>query len=178
MVWIHGFGTGDNKEIFSVASMKKMLIQVETRNYNNIIEWNSWIPQKINIFGWKLLQDRLPTKDNLAKRNIQMDLNTCYLCNSENETADHLFTSCFTTAIISQSISGCCKIPPIYAFSVHDLFEVHRYVNNNDKRKRLIQSIILTACWTIWFARNKVCFENESVKINKIIGDIKSLSFL
>lgn len=46
--------------------------------------------------AWRLLQDRLPTKSNLVKRNIlpqSGDLN-CPLCNSSPESAAYLFLEC------------------------------------------------------------------------------------
>lgn len=32
--------------------------------------WQSWMPLKVKIFGWRLLQDRLATRDQLVKRGI------------------------------------------------------------------------------------------------------------
>lgn len=32
--------------------------------------WNCYVPAKVTTFVWKLLQNRIPTKDNLAQRGV------------------------------------------------------------------------------------------------------------
>lgn len=45
--------------------------------------------------GWRLVRDRLPTKDNLKRRNIIGDQEEiCCRCKDKAETADHLFLEC------------------------------------------------------------------------------------
>lgn len=55
--------------------------------------WKSRIPSKVLAFSGKLLQDRLPTCEQLLKRgitNINMS-NSCVFCKEERESAQHLF---------------------------------------------------------------------------------------
>lgn len=35
--------------------------------------WDLKVPQKLKIFGWRLLQVRLPTQDHLGRRGIITD---------------------------------------------------------------------------------------------------------
>nr|GEV95460.1 RNA-directed DNA polymerase, eukaryota [Tanacetum cinerariifolium] len=56
--------------------------------------WIKSIPIKINIFAWKLCLDRLPTRVNLAKRNVAVASLLCPLCDSGMEDAAHLFFRC------------------------------------------------------------------------------------
>lgn len=53
-------------------------------------------PIKSSAMAWRLLQDRLPTRVNLAKRNIlpQTGNVNCPFCNRLSETAAHLFVKC------------------------------------------------------------------------------------
>lgn len=39
--------------------------------------WDLKVPQKVKIFGWRLLQDRLPTRDHLGRRGIIVDSENC-----------------------------------------------------------------------------------------------------
>jgi len=32
--------------------------------------WHKDVPLKVVLFAWRLFQDRLPTKDNLYRRNV------------------------------------------------------------------------------------------------------------
>jgi len=58
--------------------------------------WKLQIPSKGKGFIWKLSHKRLPSKDNLQRRNILAggsDTN-CVFCNLGLETADHIFFEC------------------------------------------------------------------------------------
>lgn len=54
------------------------------------------VPSKIGAFGWRLMYNRLQTKDNLLKRNIlpQGGDANYILCNEALESCSHLFFSC------------------------------------------------------------------------------------
>nr|GEU33239.1 retrovirus-related Pol polyprotein from transposon TNT 1-94 [Tanacetum cinerariifolium] len=56
--------------------------------------WIKSIPIKINIFAWKLCLDRLPTRVNLAKRNMAVASLLFPLCDSSMKDAAHLFLRC------------------------------------------------------------------------------------
>jgi len=58
--------------------------------------WKSPTPSKVVVFSWKLLHGRIPTKDNLARRNyvsLAVNLN-CVFCGGKTKTANHLFLYC------------------------------------------------------------------------------------
>ncbi|PWA74999.1 RNA-directed DNA polymerase, eukaryota, Reverse transcriptase zinc-binding domain protein [Artemisia annua] len=88
-----------------------------------------------------------------------------------------IFTSCHSAAVIWQAISYWCKLPPIYAFDVKDLFGIHSQINDNYKA-RIIYMIILTAMWVIWKERNEATFNNKRPSIAFIIKEIKLTSYL
>ena len=43
--------------------------------------WKLHIPNKIKVFGWRVINDILPTHENLTLRHIVEDI-TCALCKS------------------------------------------------------------------------------------------------
>ena len=56
--------------------------------------WKLKIPSKIAVFAWRLFRDRLSTKKNLQRRQVQiMDL-SCPFCGCMEEEASHLFIHC------------------------------------------------------------------------------------
>ena len=55
--------------------------------------WKNYIPPKRAIHSWKVLQRRLPTDNNLAKRGFIM-ASRCHLCKKEVEIVDHVFIQC------------------------------------------------------------------------------------
>ncbi|XP_028242225.1 uncharacterized protein LOC114420560 [Glycine soja] len=56
--------------------------------------WKLKIPAKAQIFAWRLIKDRLPTKANMRRRQIQMNDIICPFCRSKEEEASHLFFYC------------------------------------------------------------------------------------
>ncbi|XP_076891442.1 uncharacterized protein LOC143542847 [Bidens hawaiensis] len=131
---------GDKSDSFSVASVKKLLNQVGHAPEENIYSWNYWLPLKLNTFGWRVNLARLPTMDALIKRKIINGPNACCFCWSDAETVDHLFTGCFVASLVWQKISKWCKIPPIFAFTIGDLFNVHKHIPGHFNKKRIVQS--------------------------------------
>ncbi|KAJ9536970.1 hypothetical protein OSB04_029703 [Centaurea solstitialis] len=78
-------GSGDSKwswalcrsGYFNVSSLRKAVDEGTLRGFNHVTSWNKNIPSKVRIFSWKTRLDRLPTLDNLLKRDlfVWMDAN-------------------------------------------------------------------------------------------------------
>ena len=56
--------------------------------------WKVKAPSKAAFFAWRLLRDRLPTKMNLHRKNVEINDPTCPFCKYKDEDATHLFFSC------------------------------------------------------------------------------------
>jgi len=56
--------------------------------------WKLKIPSKSVFFVWRLIRDRLPTKSNFARRNVDINDTLCPFCREKDEDAAHLFFSC------------------------------------------------------------------------------------
>ena len=64
---------------------------------NRSFRWNSWLPSKVNILAWRVLNNRLPTKLNLQKRGVVCLSLLCPLCELVEEDETHLFFGCSTS---------------------------------------------------------------------------------
>jgi len=61
------------------------------RNVMNDL-WYKNIPSKVSLFAWRLFRNRLPTRDNLARRNILHNNDSACVADCGNvETVQHLF---------------------------------------------------------------------------------------
>lgn len=97
-IWIGGHMDG-----FAVREYYKKLTlggmveegQLEIKEALKIM-WNAWMPSKVKIFGWRLLKDRLATKDQLQKWIIieNPDLTLCVFGCGNFEDSRHLFLNC------------------------------------------------------------------------------------
>jgi hypothetical protein len=67
--------------------------QVDRSLVDNV--WHRHIPSKVSLFVWRLLRNRLPTRDNLLRRNIlHATTSMCVAGCDVLETASHLFLAC------------------------------------------------------------------------------------
>ncbi|GKV34825.1 hypothetical protein SLEP1_g43166 [Rubroshorea leprosula] len=55
--------------------------------------WSLNIPEKVHLLIWNAYQNVIPTKDNLHKKHVDVDLE-CPLCGVERESIFHCFISC------------------------------------------------------------------------------------
>jgi hypothetical protein len=93
----------DVNEIFSVKFCYTMLLNlqpVETMEENLLVAfkriWRYNVPSKINVFGWRLLLNRLPTRAALNRRCILLNPHDlyCVFCFQYVEDCAHLFFHC------------------------------------------------------------------------------------
>ena len=85
MIWSLD-GSGE----FSVASARKYIDSKTLVVDHSSTRWNTLVPIKVNIFTWRLNLNKIPTRDNLDKRRIDIPSLLCPVCDLEIETVGHL----------------------------------------------------------------------------------------
>jgi len=84
---------------YSVRGVYDMLTTQEQPQLHPNMEliWHKQAPLKISILAWRLLRDRLPTKNNLANHGvIPLEARLCLTGCGHVEDVNHLFLSCPT----------------------------------------------------------------------------------
>ena len=73
----------DPSGIYSTKSAYRLLRTSNPIPEANILKtiWKLNVPPRAAIFSWRLILDRLPTRGNLLRRNVQMQDNSCPLYN-------------------------------------------------------------------------------------------------
>ncbi|GAU30019.1 hypothetical protein TSUD_161050 [Trifolium subterraneum] len=87
--------------------------------------WKTWAPSKVAVFYWQLLQDRLPTRQNLCHWGVIGDASAsmCVLCGLGPESADHLFGSCNQISPIWYSILRWLSVELVPSLGVVEVFD-------------------------------------------------------
>ncbi|XP_035845912.1 uncharacterized protein LOC118492188 [Helianthus annuus] len=170
--------TSDRDGVFSVKVVKRLLHSGLAIVNRYIMDWCKWVPAKCNIHAWRIEMDIIPTGEALRKRNAQFGEVTCPMCNSAEESFDHVFIVCFVVSNVWNGISKWCKIPNIFSFSIKDLLGIHKGLRASEKKKDAVQGIMMIACWSLWRARNNLIFSNRPSRIDNILSKVKALSFL
>ena len=95
-VWLSD-STGVYTGVYTVSSAYQLLDR-ESRdeNIDGVFQdvWKLKIPSKAVFFAWRLIRDRLSTKSNLSRRNMDITGKLCPFCREKDEEAAHLFFSC------------------------------------------------------------------------------------
>ena len=91
LVWVD-----NDQQEYTVKSGYSVLIKEDLMQTSEVFKmlWSLKITPSAAVCVWRLLLDRLPTKYNLAKRDLQMANLSCLLCLECDETGQHLFVEC------------------------------------------------------------------------------------
>lgn len=138
--------------------------------------WKIRVPRRVQAIVWKILKNRLPTRTSLQRRGvIDVTMSTvCPMCTEEEETIQHLFFKCLTTAKVWTAIykwTGMAFVPHI------DLichFLQHADLLGNQDKEEVASSLWVGTMWAIWNMRNKLIFDNENPNIEKMFREIKA----
>ncbi|GKB17944.1 RNA-directed DNA polymerase, eukaryota [Tanacetum coccineum] len=89
-VWIWSRG----KSSFTIKDTRVHIDQFYLPDAHYATRWNRFLSKKVNIFIWRDLRDRVPTRWNLSRRGIDLDSLYCPTCDTSIETIDHTLWFC------------------------------------------------------------------------------------
>lgn len=117
--------------------------------------WKSKCIPKIKFFAWRLLNDRLNSRNMLRKRNKFLEEGyNCALCqNSMEETIEHLFFDC-PSAATRWFILGIVWEENV---SIHEKI----YIAKGDFQHPFFMEIFLIGAWCLWNERNNLIFNRK-----------------
>jgi hypothetical protein len=142
--------------------------------------WNANVPSKVGIFGWRLLLDKLPTRDALFRKGIITNSvdSCCAFCLSEVEDIHHVFFNCSVVASVWENIYKWMGVNPIGYNSILQHFVMFGQVFKGKKIKRLRHIIWLATTWSIWRARDNILFRGAIVNITSLVNQIFYFTWL
>jgi len=112
--------------------------------------WKLSVPPRVNFFLWLVSNNKVLTRDNLAKRQEVSDP-TCLMCN-EREFVTHLFFDCCVASLVWSIISD------LLGLNIGEIFESMARLwlaNKNHELNNVLSSAVI---WSIWKLRNELCF--------------------
>ena len=115
--------------------------------------WSSKCSNKLRVFTWLLLMDRLNTRNILRrkKHKLENDNFNCILCEGNyEETAYHLFFSCTFSQLCWESIG-------IFWNYIAIFFDMMQEARQHFQGRFFMEFFIISA-WQIWKERNNFIF--------------------
>ncbi|GAU15866.1 hypothetical protein TSUD_40870 [Trifolium subterraneum] len=174
-IWRHDIDNG-----YSVRDAYALLTSTGYQGADatsNLI-WHKQVPVKVSLLAWRLFRNRLPTKDNLATRNViphdsQLCVNGC----GGLETAHHLFLSCLVFAPLWGEVTSWIDISPAAQISLQDHFIQFIHSSGGQRARRSFLQLIWLCCiWVIWHERNNRIFKAKETTIYQMLDKVKAFS--
>jgi hypothetical protein len=141
--------------------------------------WKSPAPSKVLGFSWMLLHNKIPTKDNLFRRQI---INCgadqiCAACGVEAETPIHLFLYCEFALQVWEKIHSWLGLGYMLPQNLVSLFHFFAVYRGQKTRRKGLMMVWNAAVWALWRRRNRLIFENETISVLDLVEEIKVSSW-
>ena len=137
--------------------------------------WSIVVPPRIHIFLWLLSNNKILTRDNLAKRRNVEDY-SCLFC-SQQESVCHLFFDC----VVAKTCWS--YLVDIFHVDLGSNFEsvARWWVSNN--RYKVMNCCSAALMWCLWKTRNEICFQGkvwlgEKLVIRRLANTLKNWRIL
>nr|GEW02237.1 hypothetical protein [Tanacetum cinerariifolium] len=134
---------------FSVSFTRKHIDNCMLSSSLPSTRWCKIIPQKVNIFMWRMFLDRLPHRLNLSSRGLDLDSILCSVCNEVIESNSHLFFSCVAASNIWRLIRGWCDLKTPMLSSCDDWVSWFSSWTASRVEKDRAYVIFASTCWMI-----------------------------
>ncbi|KAG6626752.1 hypothetical protein CIPAW_15G073500 [Carya illinoinensis] len=117
--------------------------------------WHLQVPGKVKLFIWRALNDIIPTKGILARKQI-VNEGSCPVCTKEVETVLHVLWSCpAATDVWGEAISPVKK----WHIAYEDFSVLWRGLSTRLEAEQLDQ--IAVVLYQLWKRRNRWVFDNK-----------------
>jgi hypothetical protein len=175
--------------IFSVKSAYIDLLNrsVMTNLEDSIVHslklmWKNNVPSKISIFGWRLLLEKLPTREALFDKGIIINSTdkNCAFCSNHGESIAHVFIHCNLSTNVWRRIFIWMGLNFNNSNSVQEHFLIFGDLIKSKATKVNIKHCHtnwLATMWCLWRARNNIVFREDRVTIDSLVDQIIYMSW-
>ena len=146
----------------------------EKVTWHKLLWWSLAIP-KHTIIVWMVILNRLPTKDRLISRGIDMN-GDCCLCQEELEAWDHIFFECNYSRSIWEMLLSLYGINRV----IENWSEKFQWTVQNLKRRNLASTLLRVAwrafIYSVWKERNGRLHSNTARNNLQVLEAIKEVT--
>jgi hypothetical protein len=137
--------------------------------------WKFWAPSKVIVFSWQLLQNRIPSYQNLFRRRVITDINNtlCALCGNSVELMGHLFLTYEVSSTVWHAIFRWLRFQCVLPRGVIGLFEFQLGMSTVRRAHLRWLSIWHAVIWSIWNSPNNLIFTGGSSSVEYQVDKVK-----
>lgn len=165
MIW-----APQKSEIFSVNSFYSELAKQSLPSIASVQRkiWSGLVP-RIEIFLWLACQDKLNTKNKLARLHIIPAIeDVCTLCNLSPESCSHLFLHCHLSWLIWTWWCELWSLNWTCPSSIKEALEQWHIPSKSEVSKKLWLTSFMVIIWSIWKEWNDRTFNKKSSSLTDI----------
>jgi len=162
----------EGEGIYTVRSAYNRLQGTHDGGENRVFEilWKMRVPPKVQVLGWRLFLDKLPTKTKLLARGTYLQHSLCEFCLECEETIEHLFISCKESQKVWNMCYKWLGLSTVSHIMVRNNFQHFNIVNLNRQQNLVWKGMWLAIIGEIWKQRNGVIFKQYKVDPIEIFG--------
>jgi hypothetical protein len=129
----------------------------------------------VSVLAWRLLRNRLPTRDNLVRRHIiAPDAQLCVTSCGGVETVHHLFPSYPVFASLLHLIRGWVGTSAADPYLLSDHFVLFVYSAGGTRARRSFLQLLWLCCiWVVWQERNIRIFKANESSVLQLFEKVK-----
>ncbi|GKA44149.1 RNA-directed DNA polymerase, eukaryota [Tanacetum coccineum] len=139
--------------------------------------WNRFLPKKVNIFIWRTLRDRLPSRWNLSRRGIEVASITCPTCDNGIDTSYHSMWVCSLATTLWIRVFKWLDLSPPDIPNLRGLFTWLDDLHISSNKKAIIEVVCGVVLWSLWNFRNDMIFGDTQPKRSILFDKIVEFSF-
>ncbi|XP_058726341.1 uncharacterized protein LOC131597678 [Vicia villosa] len=175
----------ESSGFFSVASIAKALARDKDNAWQPATigllseMWKVFIPPKIQFFAWRLFIARLPVKDLLLSRGVDLTSSDpmCVLCGSQPESLAHLFFFCNVSKTMWSRKFLWVGIASVISLEVFMDFGILQTKVKSLKDRRRLNIIWIATSWSLWCMRNAIIFEQGQYSFDVVYYNVMFYSW-
>nr|GEW84404.1 RNA-directed DNA polymerase, eukaryota, reverse transcriptase zinc-binding domain protein [Tanacetum cinerariifolium] len=161
---------------YTIASVR-LLIDFHFLGANlNATRWNHSIPIKVNVFMWRAMLNKLPTRVNLDRKGIEIDSLLCPICHEDVETVNHIFFTCDLAKVLWALLAKWWELDVPFCASILDWLSWIDSSSIFSKAWVFLDGVGVVLMWK-HIADQEVLYDKMSVQLvelDKHVRDLKN----
>ncbi|XP_057803544.1 uncharacterized protein LOC131018864 [Salvia miltiorrhiza] len=136
--------------------------------------WDTPTPQKARVTSWRILRNRLPTCDNLRKRNILVGEEEGWsnACCNQFESIAHVFLTCPKSEAVWIKMQKWLRVSAPHPQNIIAHFDA--FTNMGKKKScKFLSALWMCVNWMLWKYRNDSRFDDKTWEIQSFIREIR-----
>lgn len=169
----------DGEQVYTVSSVARRIdgVILDSGQSGLQTKRNKYVPNKVNIFAWRLRRKRLSVRVELDKRGIDLNSVLCPWCEESGETIGHCILLCSEVSGVWNKVFEWWSLEGCSWVNIGDMFELDVMESNSKVVKEIWEGVVWVTAYVIWKNRNAKVFGKKVLRDIDIFHEVQIKSF-